>query len=50
MNLLVIGIGREKDLIIGYRYRLTFLYRAFLAKTKQKTPKEARIHDVIQSA
>ncbi len=24
MNLLVIGIGHEKDLIIGYRYRFKF--------------------------
>ncbi len=24
MNLLVIGIGHEKDVIIGYRYRFKF--------------------------
>ncbi len=28
MNIFVIGLGREKDLIIGYGYRLKFSYRA----------------------
>ncbi len=30
MNLLVIGIGHEKDLIIGYRIGSNFSYRASL--------------------